>query len=126
MRGWFPSNYVKVVEEVEQILEPDFKRRNTEYRLSLLSNHTPEWIIQKTEDGVDTYYYNTITGEMRIDPPNEEGEQVCHSENSGNRWSDQSTLTSSNTDREVNPEIGFVHQVTNKINIEPIPSCCFN
>ncbi|KAG0749124.1 hypothetical protein G6F16_003124 [Rhizopus arrhizus] len=100
MRGWFPSNYVKVVEEVEQILEPDFRRRNTEYRLSLLSNHTPEWIIQKTEDGVDTYYYNTITGEMRIDPPNEEGEQVCHVENSGNRWSDQSTLTSSNIDRE--------------------------
>ena len=82
------------------ILEPEVRRRNTEYRLSLLSNHSPNWILQKTEDGIDTYYYNTTTGEMRIDPPNEQEQPkdmiVDH------RWSDQSsTLTHSNIDREV-------------------------
>ncbi|KAG1316747.1 hypothetical protein G6F62_013304 [Rhizopus arrhizus] len=72
-RGWFPSNYVRIIQEEEEvILEPEVRRRNTEYRLSLLSNHSPNWILQKTEDGIDTYYYNTTTGEMRIDPPNEQ------------------------------------------------------
>ncbi|RCH83016.1 hypothetical protein CU098_000735 [Rhizopus stolonifer] len=85
MRGWFPSNYVKMVEE-EKILEPKSK-----YRLSLI--HASNWIAQKTEDGADTYYYNTITGEMRIDPPLEESTE--------NRWSDQSTITS-HLDKEFN------------------------
>ncbi|KAI9282326.1 ras guanine nucleotide exchange factor domain-containing protein [Sporodiniella umbellata] len=74
MRGWFPSNYVKMIEEEEEerILEPEVKRRNTEYRLSLISHPTTHWIPQKTEDGTDTYYYNTMTGAMRIDRPEEE------------------------------------------------------
>lgn len=103
MRGWFPSNYVKIIQEDEPILEPEVRTRNAEYRLSLLSNHTPNWTIQRTEDGIDTYYYNTVTGEMRIDPPNEESpeEIVYAQENNENRWSDQSTLTSSNIEKEV-------------------------
>lgn len=100
MRGWFPSNYVRIIEveeeEEEAILEPQPppppmqappRKRNTEYRLSLLSNNTSNWILQRTEDGDDTYYYNIATGEMRIDPPNEEDEDDY-------RWSDQSTLAS--------------------------------
>ncbi|KAG1474204.1 hypothetical protein G6F56_000494 [Rhizopus delemar] len=40
-RGWFPSNYVELVEEEE------------------------EWILQTTEDGSGEYYYNTKTHEMK-------------------------------------------------------------
>ncbi|CAO3699808.1 unnamed protein product [Rhizopus stolonifer] len=110
MRGWFPSNYVKIIQEDEPILEPEVRTRNAEYRLSLLSNHTPNWTIQRTEDGIDTYYYNTVTGEMRIDPPNEESpdEIVYAQENNENRWSDQSTLTSSNIEKEI-------HQLSNTL-----------
>ncbi|KAI8989947.1 SH3 domain-containing protein [Pilobolus umbonatus] len=79
-RGWFPSNYVKVIDEHElnenetakyPIQRSRSSKRNNEYRLSLaFNNHDntqdtkPHWILQKSEDGT-TYYYNTSTGDIK-------------------------------------------------------------
>ncbi|KAL0091414.1 SH3 domain-containing protein, partial [Phycomyces blakesleeanus] len=77
-RGWFPSNYVQVIEEYDdentntiQGDEP-ISRRNNEYRLSLASqgpSTNTSWTLQQTEDGSDCYFYNHVTGEMRSSHP---------------------------------------------------------
>ncbi|KAI9006686.1 SH3 domain-containing protein [Phycomyces nitens] len=83
-RGWFPSNYVQVIEEYdddntnsiqgdvleEVIREEPILRRNNEYRLSLASQGPSSgWTLQQTEDGSDCYFYNQATGEMRSSHP---------------------------------------------------------
>lgn len=88
-RGWFPSNYVRVIEE-----HPEFEHNDdtievtpaikSEYRLSLAytnnvstsdSNDKNHWIVERTEDGTGYYYYNPITGEMKFKNDEEEIEQ---------------------------------------------------
>ncbi|KAI9258260.1 SH3 domain-containing protein [Sporodiniella umbellata] len=112
MRGWFPSNYVKTVEDNESPLEREARIRNVAYRLSLMSNtNTAHWTQQRTEDGVDTYYYNDVTGEMRIDPPSEFErfrESSLTLENNESLWSDQSTIASSLMEREVRANGGLL------------------
>ncbi|OBZ84749.1 Cell division control protein 25, partial [Choanephora cucurbitarum] len=81
IRGWFPSNYVKIIEDEprdeDEIFSPnqEIDRHDEDPHFSLAYNTTaqalespvqdPHWVMQRTEDGSGVYYYNTITGEMR-------------------------------------------------------------
>ncbi|KAG1050442.1 hypothetical protein G6F43_007285 [Rhizopus delemar] len=75
-RGWFPSNYVEIINQQQPAKRADVKKQ---LRLSLhvtdaiLSTHTAgtDWILQTTEDGSEQYYYNVKTHEMRYSIPPE-------------------------------------------------------
>ncbi|KAI8391127.1 SH3 domain-containing protein, partial [Radiomyces spectabilis] len=80
-RGWFPSNYVEIIEEYkdESCFIADHAvplRRNNEYRLSLPMTNIgttlpPNWSLQMTEDKSGCYFYNHATGEMRSTHPDD-------------------------------------------------------
>ncbi|KAI7871657.1 ras guanine nucleotide exchange factor domain-containing protein [Spinellus fusiger] len=129
-RGWFPSNYVQVVEQyddqdsliqqpLEEAVHPPIEhpapiwreaptpRRNNEYRLSLAPQGerlepafhspyasellSPEWTVQRTEDGSDSYFYNRLTNEMSSMPPEDRYLREIHS-NESNQHGDTQTI----------------------------------
>ncbi|KAI8078401.1 ras guanine nucleotide exchange factor domain-containing protein [Thamnidium elegans] len=131
-RGWFPSNYVKLIEDIQpesddEVTPPPPKN---EYRLSLAYGNnasSPQdeqknnWIVQRTEDGTGFYYYNPITGEMKfnkddeINIPEEETASILlmDSESESDHrstidipWSDGSTLLS------IEEKPQWIHRVT--------------
>ncbi|KAI7905291.1 ras guanine nucleotide exchange factor domain-containing protein [Cokeromyces recurvatus] len=78
-RGWFPSNYVKIL--TDDVIVEDSSKNTTrrEYRLSLTFNNTlisdqrqnDDWIAQRTEDGSNIYYFNPCTDETRFEQQEE-------------------------------------------------------
>ncbi|KAK4511254.1 uncharacterized protein ATC70_012469 [Mucor velutinosus] len=89
-RGWFPSNYVRIIEDYGStgLVSPtSMKPKGTSRRISAQtdlfddrvgsngnesSRRTslpPNWSIQNREDGSASYYFNTLTGEMRSTYP---------------------------------------------------------
>ncbi|KAI8890855.1 SH3-domain-containing protein, partial [Backusella circina FSU 941] len=63
-RGWFPSNFVKAIEDSTASMKSngiDSKRA------SLPSN----WTLQTKSDGTPGYYYNSVTGEIRSTYPDD-------------------------------------------------------
>lgn len=84
IRGWFPSNFVKVIEDygstVSSPTSQGHKRMSGmtdlfDDRVGGHSTHDrrtslpPNWSIQDKEDGTASYYFNTLTGEMRSTYP---------------------------------------------------------
>ncbi|KAI8371104.1 ras guanine nucleotide exchange factor domain-containing protein [Blakeslea trispora] len=81
IRGWFPSNYVKIIEEEprdeDEMFSPnqEINKHDNDSRFSLAYNNTTQtlespvqdspWVMERTEDGSGIYYYNTVTGEMK-------------------------------------------------------------
>ncbi|RCI05161.1 hypothetical protein CU098_001361, partial [Rhizopus stolonifer] len=79
-RGWFPSNYVKIIEEYAGSTEPVKQVKQQQTNLfddSVGENYSLEnalpshWIIQTRQDGRASYFLNTLTGEMRSTWPSE-------------------------------------------------------
>ncbi|KAL7321682.1 hypothetical protein PS15m_001427 [Mucor circinelloides] len=89
-RGWFPSNYVRIIEDYGStgLVSPTSMRpKSTSRRISsqtdLFDDRVgssgneaskrislpPNWSIQNREDGSASYYFNTLTGEMRSTYP---------------------------------------------------------
>ncbi|KAI9299347.1 SH3 domain-containing protein, partial [Cunninghamella echinulata] len=60
-RGWFPSNYVEIIDDLDNNSLFDDQIEQSTTRTSLPTN----WTIEKTEDGKSTYYYNQKTGEIQ-------------------------------------------------------------
>lgn len=113
-RGWFPSNYVKVIasnreqDSDEELIDGPIKRNN-EYRLSLSYNNVSDyqqndnsWLTpQKMDDGSNVYLYNPLAGNMKGNKMSEstinmdseyESDQISTIDMPS--WSDQSTLLS--------------------------------
>ncbi|KAI9335569.1 ras guanine nucleotide exchange factor domain-containing protein [Pilaira anomala] len=93
-RGWFPSNYVKLIEDLKQESDDEISPppSKSEYRLSLAYNNstsTPHeedqrnnWIVQRTEDGTGFYHFNPITGEMKFNQEEDDEEENIPEEES--------------------------------------------
>ncbi|GAB5585161.1 hypothetical protein Unana1_00061 [Umbelopsis nana] len=76
-RGWFPSNYVEVIQEDDRLSTSPVNTPNARLSLDLSATIDvsfgqelpPEWEMEAEEGGKGYYYYNKVTGEMRQSHP---------------------------------------------------------
>ncbi|KAI9481025.1 MAG: ras guanine nucleotide exchange factor domain-containing protein [Benjaminiella poitrasii] len=160
-RGWFPSNYVKLLinDTTDKSNEEETTtKQSNEYRLSLAYSNTlstatqqrnSNWIVQRTEDGSDVYYFNPSTGEMMFE--NKEIDQsiptansdLCtkqlpslislvveqesdtlstmtdqQSEYKSAIWSNQSSITISSVEDDINPHVRNVNTSKQQLSLD--------
>ncbi|KAL9553698.1 hypothetical protein MBANPS3_003175 [Mucor bainieri] len=97
-RGWFPSNYVRIIEDYgstglvsptsmtpksagsrrisaqtdlfdDKVGSSGNNNNNNDDTSNKRTSLPPNWSIQDRDDGSSSYYYNTLTGEMRSTYP---------------------------------------------------------
>ncbi|KAI9315915.1 ras guanine nucleotide exchange factor domain-containing protein [Dichotomocladium elegans] len=132
-RGWFPSNYVQIIEIMDrndslpqdsqqhldsQPWSPQRQSRAIEtsqrqLRLSLATSDPPasnpdqrsDWILQTTEDGSEMYYYNVVTKEMRYSLPPED--PINYNNNGPQAYDGAPTATTATTENGRYTEYGY-------------------
>lgn len=72
IRGWFPSNYCKLIQNGERLDDLDLIMEELEYELIEEAEEAEKeiaefWLPQATPDG-ELFYFNTLTGEKTFDP----------------------------------------------------------
>ncbi|OBZ80154.1 hypothetical protein A0J61_11797, partial [Choanephora cucurbitarum] len=80
-RGWFPSNYVKIIKEYDgntMVNQQSLFDDNVGETTSILNHKLPsQWITQLAPDGTH-HYFNTSTGEIRTSwRPEESPSDAC-------------------------------------------------
>ncbi|GAA5795389.1 hypothetical protein HPULCUR_000745 [Helicostylum pulchrum] len=102
-RGWFPSNYVKVIEDYGSTGLASSSTTTTKKITDLFDDRVggieakryslpAHWTIENKEDGTASYYLNTLTGEMRSTFPFEDA--TCFYECESDEDSFTSTIES--------------------------------